>query len=105
MKLFLSVFKSIQRWEEDMMSTNKLAWINYYGIPLSTWENDCFSKIISRVGKLMDIVEETKSFMRVDRARALIYTSTPPSNHSFEQGYDKWKDPSSENGGGTYYND
>lgn len=65
---YLSMFKSIQRWSDELVATIKLIWIKGYDIPLKAWGEQCFSQIVSSFGTLVEIDESTKKFSKLDHA-------------------------------------
>lgn len=72
---FLSIFKSIQSWNNSIVSTSRLVWLKCYGVPISLWNANCFSKLFRDLGELLLVDQELLLLKRVDFTRILVRTS------------------------------
>ncbi|RZB52059.1 hypothetical protein D0Y65_048470 [Glycine soja] len=69
---FLSIFKSIQSWNNSIVSTSRLVWLKCYGVPISLWNANCFSKLFRDLGELLLVDQELLLLKRVDFTRILV---------------------------------
>jgi len=44
---FNSLFVSLEPWSESYVAGHKIVWVRCYGLLLSLWNKDCFSKVVS----------------------------------------------------------
>jgi len=54
-----AMFKRVRRWYPHMVATNRLVWLNVYGIPLHVWDEPLFKSIGSLFGVFDDFDEAT----------------------------------------------
>jgi len=66
---FESVFESIEPWSDALVAGHKITWVRCYGLPISMWNRDCFTKVIGEVATLVDIDKATKAWENLEYAR------------------------------------
>jgi len=66
---FVSLFVNIEPWSVKFEVGHKIAWVRCYGIPVTLWNKDCFSKVVGEVASLVDIDENTLSWENLEYAR------------------------------------
>lgn len=64
-----SIFHSLQQWSEELINGNKLTWVKCACIPLHTWGDECFSKIISMLGTFVKVDKEMLVMEHMDNAK------------------------------------
>lgn len=65
----LSLFHSVQKWDPDIASGNKVVWVRCYSIPLQAWEEFFLSLLANKVGSLEGVDEDTLTLKYVEYAR------------------------------------
>ena len=53
---FESVFQNIEPWSPELVAGHKIVWVRCYGLLLSLWNKDCFSKVVGEVTTLVSIM-------------------------------------------------
>jgi len=66
---FESVFQSIEPWSEEHVAGHKVVWVRCYGLPLTLWNTDCFSKVVGEVATLVSVDESTALWENLEYAR------------------------------------
>ncbi|XP_068474614.1 uncharacterized protein [Phaseolus vulgaris] len=66
---FVSLFDDIEPWSESYVAEHKMVWVRCYGIPLTLWNEQCFSKVIGEVASLVKIDEPTRRWENLEYAR------------------------------------
>jgi len=66
---FVSLFDDIEPWSESYVAEHKIVWVRCYGIPLTLWNEQCFSKVVGEVASLVSIDESTRLWENVEYAR------------------------------------
>jgi len=56
---FESVFESIEPWSDKCIASHKVVWVRCYGLPLSLWNKECFSKVVGDKASLASIGRAT----------------------------------------------
>ena len=56
---FESVFTSFEPWSEKCIASHKVVWVRCYGLPLSLWNKECFSKVVGDKASLVSIGKAT----------------------------------------------
>jgi len=69
---FLSLFVNIEPWSAKYEVDHKIAWVRCYGVPVTLWNKDCFSKVVGEVASLVDIDENSLSWENLEYARLLV---------------------------------
>ena len=64
-----SIFQNIDPWSAEHVAGNKLAWVRCYRIPLTMWNTDCFSKVVSETTTLVSVDESTVQWENLEYAR------------------------------------
>ncbi|KAL6573832.1 hypothetical protein OROHE_001374 [Orobanche hederae] len=62
-------FSWIRRWREEDVKQRRVAWTNWFGIPLHIWNMNFFNIASTRVGSIIEVDEKTKNKERLDLAR------------------------------------
>ena len=47
---------------------HKIVWVKCYGISVTLWNKDCFSKVVGEVASMVDIDENTLSWENLEYA-------------------------------------
>jgi len=71
---FKSVFEVIEPWSEEHIAGHKIIWVRCYGLPMSLWNMDCFSKMVGEVASLVDIDRATETWDNLEYARLQVRT-------------------------------
>ena len=66
---FESVFQKIEPWSEEYAVNYKVVWERCYGLPLTLWNKECFTKVVGEVGSLISIDESTVMWENLEFAR------------------------------------
>ena len=66
---FESVFDNINPWSENHVAGHKIVWVRCYGIPISLWNKDCFSKVVGEMASLVSIDKSTLLWENLEYAR------------------------------------
>jgi len=69
---FDSVFASLKPWTVTSVSSHRIVWVRCYGLPLSVWNRECFSKLIGLAAPsavLMAIDNLTETWETLEYAR------------------------------------
>jgi len=66
---FESIFQSIEPWSAKLVADHKVVWVRCYGLPLTFWNKDCFSKVVGEVATLVSIDESTTLWENLEFAR------------------------------------
>ena len=69
---FLSLFGSIEPWSAKYVVDHKIVWVRCFGVPITLWNKDCFSRVVGEVASLVDIDENTLSWENLEYARLLV---------------------------------
>ena len=56
---FESVFTSFEPWSEKCIASHKVVWVRCYGLPLSLWNKECFSKVVGDKATIVSIGKAT----------------------------------------------
>ena len=56
---FESFFEIIDPWSEDYVAGHKIVWVRCYGLSITFWNKDCFSKVVGEVAELVAIDNST----------------------------------------------
>jgi len=84
---FVSIFEDIEPWSESYVAGHKIFWVRCYGLPLTLWNKDYFSKVVGEVASLVDIDASTLSWENLEFARLqvrLIKSGTPELMKGFK---------------------
>jgi len=65
---FESVFQNIDPWSAKHVAGHKVVWVRCYGLPLTFWNKDCFSKVVGEVATLVSIDESTVMWENLEYA-------------------------------------
>lgn len=76
-----ALFYSLEKWHPSLRPGNRLTWVHCWGIPLEAWDKKNIQRIVSVLGDMVDIDDDTEESRRMDRARVLIRTSRGPAIH------------------------
>jgi len=68
-KWFESVFEVIESWSDAHVASHKIIWVRCYGLPISLWSMDCFSKVVGEVASLVDVDKATEEWDNLEYAR------------------------------------
>lgn len=74
-----SMFYSMEKWNSELKSGNRLVWIQCSGIPLVAWSIKYIRKIVAAVGNLVEVDNDVDDMQRLDRARVLVKTPWRPT--------------------------
>jgi len=66
---FDRLFETIAPWSESITAEHKIIWARCFGLPLSLWTKDCFSKVIGEAATLVSIDEATETWDNLEFAR------------------------------------
>jgi len=66
---FDSFFEIINPWSESFVAGHKIVCARCYGLPISLWSKDCFSKVVGDVASLVVIDETTEAWDNLKYAR------------------------------------
>ncbi|XP_068475216.1 uncharacterized protein [Phaseolus vulgaris] len=66
---FESVFDSIDPWSENHVAGHKIVWVRCYGVPITLWNKDCFSKVVGEMASLVSIDKATLLWENLEYAR------------------------------------
>ena len=66
---FESVFESIEPWSDALVAGHKITWVRCYGLPISQWNKDYFSKVIGEVATLVNIDKAIEAWENLEYAR------------------------------------
>ena len=66
---FDRLFETIAPWFESITAEHKIIWARCFGLPLSLWTKDCFSKVIGEAATLVSIDEATETWDNLEFAR------------------------------------
>jgi len=69
---FDSVFTSVCPWSFNSSASHRIVWVRCYGLPLPTWNRECFTKVIgelSRATTVVSIDEATLTWEVLEYAR------------------------------------
>jgi len=66
---FVSLFDDTEPWSESCVAGHKIVWVRCYGIPLTLWNEQCFSKVVGEVASLVKIDESTRLWENLEYAR------------------------------------
>jgi hypothetical protein len=56
-------------WYPSVVSTKREVWVKIFGVPLQLWEEQVFSTITNPWGSFLGMDDDTKGYVRFDRAR------------------------------------
>ena len=70
---FESIFQNIEPWSAEHVAGHKVVWVRCYGLPLTFWNRDCFSKVVGEVATLVSIDEATEMLENVEYARLQVW--------------------------------
>ncbi|XP_068503604.1 uncharacterized protein [Phaseolus vulgaris] len=57
---FESVFEAVEPWTDAHVARHKIIWVRCYGLPISLWNKDCFSKVVGEVASLVEVDKATE---------------------------------------------
>jgi len=66
---FESCFEDFKPWSASCVAGYRIVWVKCYGLPLSLWSKECFSKVVGEVATLVEVDEATSSWDRLEYAR------------------------------------
>jgi len=66
---FESVFLNIEPWTAEHVADRKVVWVKCYGLPLTFWNKDCFSKVVGEVATLVAVHDSTTMWENLEYAR------------------------------------
>jgi len=66
---FESFFEVVDPWSDSYVAVHKIVWVRCYGLPISLWNKDCFSKFVGQMASLMAIDEATELWGNLEYAR------------------------------------
>ncbi|KAK7289801.1 hypothetical protein RIF29_03755 [Crotalaria pallida] len=72
---FKSVFADVRKWSPLDIVRERYVWLRCFGIPAQAWEEDFFSMIADRWGKLIELESKTKNIERMDIGSFLLETT------------------------------
>jgi len=70
-----SVFISIKSWTPAFVVDHKSVWVRCYGLPLTLWNMDGFTKVVGKEVTLVSVDDATLSWKNVEFARFQVRTS------------------------------
>jgi len=76
---FDSVFVNIKPWKPTFAVDHKRVWVRCYGLPLSLWNMEGFSKVVGKEATLVSVDDATLSWENVEFARFQVRS---PLSHS-----------------------
>ncbi|KAG4909852.1 hypothetical protein JHK87_055968 [Glycine soja] len=73
------VFGVIEKWPLDLYTENRMAWLRCYGVPLHTWNEQCFEQSVGLVGRYIEMDSTTIDINRVEYAKiwVLVLSQNP----------------------------
>ena len=72
-------FYSLEKWNPNIRTGNRLIWALCWGIPLVVWDIANIRKIVAAIGDLVEVDDDVEELRRLDRARVLIRTPWRPA--------------------------
>ncbi|KAK7244179.1 hypothetical protein RIF29_38997 [Crotalaria pallida] len=72
---FDSMFADIRKWSPTTLPREIFVWIQCFGVPPQAWEEEFFSMLAKRWGKLVELESKTKSKERMDIGSFFMATS------------------------------
>ena len=73
-----SLFYSLEKWRPGCRPINRVVWIQIWGFPIEVWDVEYMKQLISSIGDVIEVDEDTDDRRRLDRARLLVRTPLPP---------------------------
>jgi len=70
---FESVFEIVDPWLEDYIAGHKIVWVRCYGLLITFWNKDYFSKVVGEVAKLVAIDKSTLLWENLEYARLQVH--------------------------------
>ncbi|KAL5182601.1 Calmodulin-binding transcription activator 5 [Glycine soja] len=74
-----TLFYSLERWRPGYRVSNRIVWLQVWGFPIEAWEVDHMKQVVSTIGDVIEVDEDTEDRRRLDRARLLVRTPLPPA--------------------------
>lgn len=71
-------FDWCREWKHIDVNQNRIIWTRWTGVPLHAWNFRFFSLVSSKIGRFVEMDENTRSRKRLDAARIKISTSLRP---------------------------
>ena len=65
-------FSSMVRWSDSLVVQARLVWINCWGIPLSCWSPEFFTKLGWQVGEPLCVDNKTRDKIFLEKGRILV---------------------------------
>ncbi|KAK7277149.1 hypothetical protein RIF29_18300 [Crotalaria pallida] len=73
---FESIFLEMRKWSPSEVVRERYVWIRCFGIPVQAWEEDFFSMLASKWGRMVELERKTKNRERLDIGSFLIATTS-----------------------------
>ncbi|KAK7259210.1 hypothetical protein RIF29_24810 [Crotalaria pallida] len=73
---FESIFLEMRKWSPSKVVRERYVWIRCFGIPVQAWEEDFFSMLASKWGRMVELERKTKNRERLDIGSFLIATTS-----------------------------
>ena len=69
---FDSTFYNFKPWTPEFAADHKYVWVRCYGLPLSLWNKDCFTKVLGEETSVVSIDQDTLAWENLEFARLQI---------------------------------